>query len=332
MFIFLILKLTSGYSEEVKLSSPPSELPVSVNISLYLWNLLDFSEKNENFRAEFYLESTWKDSRLAFQGKDEFLTFTDDGAVKKLEEIWWPAFDFINGIDLSYTNRILTIHPDGTVEYSIKVLGTFFTKMNLRKFPFDEQFLLIKIESSFWDSNILQFKATPEEMGAINIEDFDGLHLVGISAIVKDVTFSFTKHAFSDFTSIIQIKRSPSFFIYQTIIPLMIVFIITCCTFFLDVAELISRLTLLQGCVLIAVATKFSVNNSLPEVDYFTGVDYIFFLFYLCCLIASFMSVVNYHLWKKKNPLGKSINEKAFWIFFILFITLLVIFFFLMKR
>ena len=312
--------------KEETLSSPPAEQPVKVETSVYLWRLIDLSEKDGNFRAEFYIDCKWKDPRLALNNK-EYLIFNEEEADKKLDEIWWPELDFINGIDLQSTHKVLTIYKDGTVVYSAKILGLFFAQLDLRNFPFDEQYLKIHIESFYWDADILQFVANAEQTGAIEIDNFNGFHLHDISTSVQNEKFPFLHDTYSDFTAAIHIKRNPSYFVYQSLVPLILIFIITCCMFLLEFTDVLNRITLIQGCFFVAIATKFTINDKLPAVDYFTWVDYIFFAFYFFCLLCALASVIDSRIWKKDKKLSDRIRNKIFWLFVLIVACLYAVFY-----
>ena len=139
-------------------TSPPNTLPVKVETTFYLWNLSDIDEKDGTFSAEVYLVARWHDDRLAFNTSHKALVYVEEAAKDKLEEIWWPVFDFVNASNLTTRNKTLLIFPDGTVEYSLKILGTFFNTMDLRRFPFDEQNYEIHLESFLWNSDIVEFQ------------------------------------------------------------------------------------------------------------------------------------------------------------------------------
>ena len=96
-FIFIFLRMNVGFCEAPPLNLPPPQLPVKAKVGFYLWRLIDISERSESFRAECYLDCTWKDERLAFQGNEEYIILTETAATSKLEEIWWPQLDFVTG-------------------------------------------------------------------------------------------------------------------------------------------------------------------------------------------------------------------------------------------
>ena len=262
---------------ELLLSTPPSPLPVKVETSFFLWNLKDISEKNSTFFADIYLMLKWHDSRLAFQGDSKQHVYMEDAAATKLQQIWSPALDFINSTEVVLREKTLTISPNGDVEYLVKVNATFSAIMDLRNFPFDKQVFNIHIESFLWDINALEFVIGDKEIGKIGAESLEDLSIIGFDAFVTNRAFPFMQETFSDFAISIELQRKPGFFLYQVLIPILIVFSIAASMFYLNIEDLGTRLVLAQGCILVFVAMKFIINQDLPQIDYLTTIDYIFF-------------------------------------------------------
>lgn len=304
------------------LTSPPSSLPVQVETSFYLWDLYNINAKNETFEADIYLSLKWEDPRLAFQGQTGPNYFTDQAAIDKLQTIWWPELDYITAQQLNPKITSLAIYPNGTVMYSIKLSGTFSGDMDFRKFPFDQQIFTIDIESFLWDNKTVEFIPNAENSGFLKPPNFEGLQLVDLKTSVSAKEFPYMQGAYSNFAASIYLKRSPGFFLYQILIPLLIVLIVNCCMFYFDVSAIDSRLFIGQGSILVLVAMKFMINQDLPQIDYLTIIDYIFFLAYICNSLSIFMSVLEYILWKKKNTIAERLNKTTIWIPLVIFVVL----------
>lgn len=326
LFFFFLLYLSAfqGYADQ-SLTNLPTEQPVKVSLSLYLWDVSNISERDQTFDATIYVTCKWFDKRLSFAGNTPQI-YTEKLAHKKLNEMWWPALDFVNSSHTRILNSSVTISPDGSVEYDIKASGTFFSLMDLRKFPFDEQNLEINIESFLWNAKQLQFIPDFNEMGFSKKQSYEPLRIQSITPSISDELLPYYTDAYSNFKATIRAKRNAGFFTYQTLLPLSIVFVITTLMFFLPSSDLVSRLLLIQGCVLVFVAMKFTINAELPKIEYFTIVDYIFLFAYLCCALAGVMSVYSYHLWQKRNPTAQKLSKELFWAFFLLVCIILIIF------
>lgn len=323
--IFYVNLLWAKSNDSIK--TPPQNLPVKVETTFYLWNLSNINEKDGTVTAVIYLIFRWHDDRLSFDKEAGPLVYTEDAASDKLDEIWWPEVDFVNASTIDARNKTLFIYPNGTVEYSLKVLGSFFVSMNLMRFPFDEQDYGIHLESFLWDSSVVKFVVAHLERGDLTSSSSKSLQPTGLTAKVKDITFMNTKY--SDIGVTIHFKRMPYYFNYQILIPLLIVLFATCMMFFLDIRDLSTRLALMQGIILVFVAMRFMIDQDLPQINYLTFIDYIFFIAYFCCIIMLIFSCLTFLLCKKHPKLAVHLNRNAIWLPFILFFILYVVCYFI---
>lgn len=319
-FCLFFLLLGCGFADIPTITAPPDPLPVKIDTTFYLWNLSRIDEKDGTFSAEVYVILKWKDERLASKGSRETLIYTEEAVTDKFKEIWWPEIDFVNASTLEQRNKTLFISPEGNVEYSLKVLGSFFNTMDLTLFPFDEQNYEIHIESFLWNSKTLEFVV--KQVDSANLANFSirSLRPDQLFATVKNVKFM--SENYSDFGVTVHFVRNPAFFNYQILIPLVIVLFITCAMFYLDIGDLSTRLFLGQGSILVLVAMKFMINQELPSIDYLIPIDYIFFIAYFCCCLTVALSCIDFTLWKKNEPLARRINKHALWIPLLLFFIL----------
>lgn len=312
-------------------TSPPQPLPASVETSIYLWKIENIDEKNQTFTAYIYLDLKWRDPRLAFAGESgKPMIFTEDSIDEKFKEIWWPETDFVNSLGTTIHNRSLSILPDGQATYSLKLNGTFFTPMDFKKFPFDDQTFKIRLQSFLWPKETLQFEIDQKNSGFAKDTFLDLFYLVSTSMNVTTNQYLDTDYSELDFC--IHLERHTGFYIYQVLIPLFVILAITFAMFYIDVSELSSRLYLVQGSVLVLIAMKFMINDKLPPIDYLTIIDYIFFSAYFCCAIATAIACVHYRTWRKKSDPTAALSEKSIWIpIFLFFIMYLLIFYFILS-
>ena len=115
-----------------------------------------------------YVRSTWCDRRLAFdpatEGVDE-RTFSGPAVVEMLgKTVWFPAGYPVNQVgELRITERTLRILYDGTIEQDMNITVSAATRFDLQRFPFDQQSLLLEVESFIYPSNQVEFV---EQIGA----------------------------------------------------------------------------------------------------------------------------------------------------------------------
>ncbi|MED6253851.1 Gamma-aminobutyric acid receptor subunit beta-1 [Ataeniobius toweri] len=95
-----------------------------------------------------YFQQSWRDKRLSYTGIP--LNLTLDNRVA--DQLWVPDTYFINDKKsfvhgVTVKNRMIRLHPDGTVLYGLRITTTAACMMDLRRYPLDEQNCTLEIES-----------------------------------------------------------------------------------------------------------------------------------------------------------------------------------------
>lgn len=324
-----------GFAEEEFITTPPSELPIKVSVQSSIVNLSSIDEKNESFHADLYFGLKWKDSRLAYEPVkgEKFKNYAEGAVVKKLEKIWWPQIELLNDRVVSYTNRALMIFPDGSVELYLGIVGTFQAKFDFKTFPFDDQSLVIKLGSFAWDNSTVVFipSSKDEELYAggkdINEEEL----VVGARESVEVepglAPFGETSLNYSNYILTIKLKRLPDYYLFEVFLPLILIVGISCAIFFGSREPFLDKIMVNLTAFLVALATKFVVNQDLPQVGYLTVIDKAFLFAYLSIALSVIVDILQKVLQDhpEKAKLAKSLNYFAKWGIFVLFLLALVL-------
>jgi hypothetical protein len=322
--------------DEAELSNvlPPTK-PMVVNTGFYLLNLVSINERDQTFAADVYFVFTWNDPRLKFEGDQEHPhIFSEEAAKTRLETMWWPNPEFINTGKPDVTNTTLYIYPNGKVEYNLGITANFRGSFDYRKFPFDSQKLEIKMSSFVWDKNWLDFKANPHDVGFEKSDNsaFEERNVKNITADIRDETTGFENDVYSTYYATISIERNPSFYLYQVLVPCFLVLIVSYCIFFIDPKEFANRLIVGLTCILVFIATKFTINMDLPRVNYITVIDKIFFLFYFCAGFTIIVSLIDRIIMNRPHPPAWNLDKAARLLVPVLFFLAFAMFFLLNKN
>ncbi len=154
LIFILILPIVNNtaYSSDKDENSRELVFPVPVRVELLSLNLDDVSNQLRGFSGTIKLKATWKDPHLVFDKKEvgaNRIMFDDIEATKKLESIWNPGLKIINLKKPSQKqSHDLIIYSDGTIEHISTITGEFETSLDTKQFPFDEQELVLDIEST----------------------------------------------------------------------------------------------------------------------------------------------------------------------------------------
>ncbi|KAJ7404680.1 gamma-aminobutyric acid type A receptor beta2 subunit [Pitangus sulphuratus] len=120
-----------------------------------------------------YFQQAWRDKRLSYNVIP--LNLTLDNRVA--DQLWVPDTYFLNDKKsfvhgVTVKNRMIRLHPDGTVLYGLRITTTAACMMDLRRYPLDEQNCTLEIESYFIHCNALISRA---EMSDVNSNIGDSL-------------------------------------------------------------------------------------------------------------------------------------------------------------
>jgi len=198
------------------------EIKTTVYISAFLERLLEVNDKNFCFTAKVLIYMNWVDPRakeLIYARTEEIRAGTGpncervcDGPVNGrstwqacCDSIWLPDFMIVNVVELPegrvIREEIGLVGPNSNVVtwFSI-VQGTFYTDMNVRDYPFDEQDLAIQFVLDNQGSDIgrvvLEASAGGESRGiqayrskSPNTEQTDDWDVDGVSVEITNTRF-----------------------------------------------------------------------------------------------------------------------------------------------
>jgi Neurotransmitter-gated ion-channel ligand binding domain len=288
--IFLILRGTTT-AEDTWL--PPSKLPVEVTTGFFLANLSGAAERSETFEADLYLTFRWQDPRLAFAGTEP-KRFLEDSAIAQLQTMWWPQLEFINTGTPDVANRTLDIAPDGTVTYKLSVTATFRSDLDLRRFPFDRETLEVRIQSFSWNRDQMIFVPDPERIGFNPRSTYEELDVSKVSSEVRqrELTGWTPAESYSEFVAMIEVERRPVFYLWTVFAPVMLIFLISCAIFAVDIENLHDRIGIGLTALLACIAMQFTVSFNLPQVSYLTVVGWMFLVAYFCITLEILISTI----------------------------------------
>jgi hypothetical protein len=167
----LILSTVAVVAQEVedKASLPKDAgLPLNVELGVAFVDLLGFDENAGTFRATVDLRLRWTDSRLRDEKPSSSTppqTFTDKAAEKKMREIWIAPVVIANqqgaASDSSYGLRI---YSTGAVELIHRITADFNSDVDVGKFPFDRQHLVIEAKVDGLPLNLVTLRFGQAEL------------------------------------------------------------------------------------------------------------------------------------------------------------------------
>ncbi|XP_041527074.1 gamma-aminobutyric acid receptor subunit beta-1 isoform X2 [Microtus oregoni] len=150
-------RLLKGY--DIRLRPDFGGPPVDVGMRIDVASIDMVSEVNMDYTLTMYFQQSWKDKRLSYSGIP--LNLTLDNRVA--DQLWVPDTYFLNDKKsfvhgVTVKNRMIRLHPDGTVLYGLRITTTAACMMDLRRYPLDEQNCTLEIESWAYPRLSLSFR------------------------------------------------------------------------------------------------------------------------------------------------------------------------------
>ncbi len=306
------LLLLPGVAGAEEWSLPPGGRPVEVTIGFFLANLTGVSERSETFDADVYLSLRWRDERLGFAGREP-KRFLEEAAVEQLKAMWWPQLEFVNTAQPEVTNRALDISPDGAVRYELGLTAEFRADLDLRRFPFDRQTLAVRIQSFIWTDDQMVFVADRTRLGFNPESTFEGLTVTGVTAEVvqRGITGWTAAEDYSEFAALIDVDRQASFYVWTVFAPVVLIFLISCTIFVVDLASFADRIGISLTALLACIATQFAISFNLPQISYLTMIDRAFLVTYVCIALGVLVSTLQAVVLRQQPALAARVDRLA---------------------
>jgi len=320
--------------EPVNFGSPIIRRPIEVQVGVKLQQIIQVDQQSEFFHVVATMQMEWTDPALAFSPDTcqcRFKVFTEENFNQFITETRgrWPDFTLYNQQGRRWTqNQYVVILPDGHATYSERFTTNFQTDFDFRKFPFDTQPFLIRIdllseEEYYVFSDLKGFSEISKEHGE---DEFI------ISKFDTDVSSqkASTEWVSSRFTFRFEAPRHLDYYIFRIFIPVFLIIIVTFITFFLN--DYVKRIEIAGANLLLFIAFSFSLSENYPRLGYLTFLDGIMAITFV---INAFPVIYNVYLkWlemNNKRDKAEHIDKYMDWFypsgFVIALIVLILVFF-----
>uniref|UniRef100_A0A8C9ZUL5 Gamma-aminobutyric acid type A receptor subunit beta1 n=1 Tax=Sander lucioperca TaxID=283035 RepID=A0A8C9ZUL5_SANLU len=306
-------KLLKGY--DIRLRPDFGGAPVDVGMSIDIASIDMVSEVNMDYTITMYFQQSWRDKRLSYTGIP--LNLTLDNRVA--DSLWVPDTYFINDKKsfvhgVTVKNRMIRLHPDGTVLYGLRITTTAACMMDLRRYPLDEQNCTLEIESYGYTTDDIEFywqggSNAGSVTGVENIElpQFDIIDYQTLSKKAVFATGSYPRLSLS-----FKLKRNIGYFILQTYMPSTLITILSWVSFWINYDASAARVALGITTVLTMTTINTHLRETLPKIPYVKAID----IYLMGCFVFVFLALleyafVNYIFFGRGPHLQKKVAEKA---------------------
>nr|XP_046223040.1 gamma-aminobutyric acid receptor subunit beta-1-like [Oncorhynchus gorbuscha] len=303
-------KLLKGY--DIRLRPDFGGAPVDVGMSIDIASIDMVSEVNMDYTITMYFQQSWRDKRLSYTGIP--LNLTLDNRVA--DSLWVPDTYFINDKKsfvhgVTVKNRMIRLHPDGTVLYGLRITTTAACMLSACRYPLDEQNCTLEIESYGYTTDDIEFywKGDNSVTGVENIElpqfSIIDYHIQSTKAVFA--TGSYPRLSLS-----FKLKRNIGYFILQTYMPSTLITILSWVSFWINYDASAARVALGITTVLTMTTINTHLRETLPKIPYVKAID----IYLMGCFVFVFLALleyafVNYIFFGRGPHLQKKVAEKA---------------------
>jgi len=253
-------------------SLPVPNGPMLIDATIEVNKIYNVSTIDQTYDIDGYLSLKWMDSSVL--DWPEAIYLNDDAADLMSKYLWHPAYEFMNvlekedGLDI----RIVT-EPDGQITYTERFKATFYSEMNFKKFPFDNQSFNIDIESFLYTSEYFQFNTLQLHLNKNKRDNvFHKWTVIGEPKVqINDRYSDRLNKSFSRGSFRIQAKRETGYYQWQVLFPLFLIIGSSWIVFWIK--TLGEQLNIAFTLMLTVVAFNFYTNTLLPKLPYNTFIE-----------------------------------------------------------
>ncbi|GAB1597993.1 neuronal acetylcholine receptor subunit alpha-10 isoform X2 [Argonauta hians] len=229
----LVNRLLRNYDKRVRPSLNSSEA-INVTFGVALAQIIDVDERNQILTTNCWLNQVWLDVNLRWD-PDKYngikvvrIPFTD---------VWKPDILLYNNADVtSYFSSLssnVIVTSEGNVTWLSMVIFKSSCRIDVRYFPFDEQNCSMQFASWTYDGFQLQLRMNSEEGDISNYIRNSEWVLIKLHVEWNLVYYSCCTEPYPDITYYIQIRRRPLFYVFNMILPCILITLVALLGFYI---------------------------------------------------------------------------------------------------
>ncbi|XP_044010595.1 neuronal acetylcholine receptor subunit alpha-10-like isoform X2 [Aphidius gifuensis] len=255
----LMKYLMNGYDAGVRPAKNASQ-PMVVVFGLSLHHIIDVDEKNQILTTNCWITQIWTDHHLMWN-------ISEFAGIRVLRipysRIWLPDTILYNNADPQYSSAV--INTNVIVSHTGQVIwlshGVYRSTCNIEIefFPFDEQRCALKWASWTYDGYQLELEAQSEAGDTSNYQVNGEFDLLDFSAQRNIEFYSCCPEPYPDITYEIRLRRRPMFYVFNLILPSLLVFYVP--------SESGEKVTLGISALLSMTVFLMTIRETLPPTE-----------------------------------------------------------------
>ncbi|CAH0695270.1 unnamed protein product [Spodoptera exigua] len=224
-------------------------------------------EKDQLLTTNCWITQIWTDYHLRWNTSD----FDGIGVIRiPYERVWRPDIILYNNADPNYRSAVINtnviVKHTGEVTWLSHGIYVSVCDINVEQFPFDVQLCTMKWASWTYDGFQLDLKKQFDEGDTTNYQTNGEFDLVSFEAIRHDQYYSCCVEPYPDITYIIKLRRRPMFYVFNLILPCLLINGIALLVFYVP-SESGEKVTLGISALLSMTVFLMTIRDTLPPTE-----------------------------------------------------------------
>lgn len=293
-----------------------------MTVGMFVGQVNEVDEAAQHTSVEGYLELRWRDPRQAFSAATEGAAhrlWEDEAAREVLgTRVWWPDPELVDAEDGGTLDRFyLQTDTAGAVYFSARFHATVLTPLDLRRFPYDHQALLVSLEPHSAGVGTLRFVPDSAASGVgrrIALAEWEVTGFRARTEVDDYTALGEQWDAYSRYVFELRVARRYGYYHWKVLLPLALIVASGWTVFWFR--ELATQLSVAFTVLLTVVAFHFAVSGTLPRVPYLTFMDALLLAAYLSVFL-SLLAVVAAHALERGGHEARVLRMEraARWVF-----------------
>jgi hypothetical protein len=293
--------------------------PTKVALGLFLIDIIDIDDVEQQIATDFEVIQTWTDPRL--EGLD--------ACRFDLSQVWSPDLTFVNSGRLfpAFRERV-AVGPKGVVRYVQRYRGSLSFPHDLHAFPFDSHTIQIALMPVRQDRHAEILVVNEEHIsrkGNFTILDWT---FGNMRARIVPTTHPVTGETADVFYFELPTTRQYQYYIWKVLMPLTLIVAMSWSVFWISPAKFGSQIGMSATSMLTLIAFQFAMASIFPRLSYFTLLDG----FITAATALVFLALVeslatSYLVSTDRTDLAVRMDRICRWVFPLAFIAIVVLIF-----
>ncbi|KAI8438693.1 hypothetical protein MSG28_011109 [Choristoneura fumiferana] len=224
-------------------------------------------EKDQLLTTNCWITQIWMDYHLRWNTSD----FGGIGVIRiPFERVWKPDIILYNNADPNYRSAVINtnviVKNTGEVTWLSHGIYVSVCDINVEQFPFDVQLCTMKWASWTYDGFQLDLKKQFDTGDTSNYQTNGEFDLVSFEALRHNQYYSCCVEPYPDITYIIKLRRRPMFYVFNLILPCLLINGIALLVFYVP-SESGEKVTLGISALLSMTVFLMTIRDTLPPTE-----------------------------------------------------------------